>query len=30
MSIDEGLTKAVSVLKPIIMHDPKPGTMSWA
>ena len=30
MSIDEGLTKAVNVLKPIIMHDPKPGTMSWA
>ncbi len=30
MSIDEGLTKAVNVLKPIIMHDPKPGTMAWA
>ena len=30
MSIDEGLTKAVSVLKPIIMRDPKPGSMSWA
>ena len=30
MSIDEGLTKAVNCLKPILMHDPKPGTMSWA
>ena len=30
MSIDEGLDKAVRCLKPIIMHDPKPGTMSWA
>ena len=30
MSIDEGLTKAVEFLKPIIMKDPKPGTMSWA
>jgi len=29
-SIDESLTKAVSVLKPIIMRDPKPGSMSWA
>ena len=30
MSIDEGLAKAVKFLKPIIMADPKPGTMSWA
>ena len=30
MSIDEGLQKAVAFLKPIIMADPKPGTMSWA
>ncbi len=30
MSIDEGLTKAVEVLKQVIMKDPKPGTMSWA
>ncbi len=30
MSIDEGLTKAVAFLKPILMRDPKPGTMSWA
>ncbi len=30
MSIDEGLSKAVDVLKEAIMHDPKPGTMAWA
>ena len=30
MSIDEGLSKAVSFLKDILMHDPKPSTMSWA
>ncbi len=30
MSIDEGLCKAVSFLKPIIINDPKPSTMSWA
>ena len=30
MSIDEGLTKAVGVLKEAIMHDPKPTTMAWA
>lgn len=30
MSIDEGLDKAVSVLKEAIMHDPKPTTMAWA
>ncbi len=30
MSIDEGLTKAVEVLKQVIMKAPKPGTMSWA
>lgn len=30
MSIDEGLTKAVDFLKPIVIHDPKPTTMAWA
>ncbi|MBO4229561.1 MAG: sugar phosphate isomerase/epimerase [Clostridia bacterium] len=30
MSIDEGLTKAVEFLKPILMYDPKPTTMGWA
>ena len=30
MSIDEGLEKAVHFLKPILMRDPKPGTMGWA
>ncbi|MGI6742063.1 MAG: sugar phosphate isomerase/epimerase family protein [Eubacteriales bacterium] len=30
MSIDEGLSKAVGVLKEAIMSDPKPSTMSWA
>lgn len=30
MSVDEGLTKAVNVLKEAIMHDPKPGSMAWA
>ncbi len=30
MSIDEGLRKAVSFLKPLIISEPKPGTMSWA
>ncbi len=30
MSIDEGLKKAVEFLRPLIMKDPKPGTMSWA
>ena len=30
MSIDEGLSKAVECLKTVIMHDAKPGTMSWA
>ncbi len=30
MSIDEGLGKAVAFLKDVIMHDPKPTTMSWA
>jgi sugar phosphate isomerase/epimerase len=30
MSVDEGLRKAVSFLRPLIMNDPKPGTMSWA
>ena len=30
MSVDEGLAKAIDCLKSVIMHDPKPGTMSWA
>ena len=30
MSIDEGLSKALDVLKEAIMHDPKPSTMAWA
>ena len=30
MSIDEGLTKAVTFLKDIIINDPKPTTMAWA
>lgn len=30
MSIDEGLSKAIDCLKPIIMKDPKPGAMRWA
>lgn len=30
MSIDEGLQKAVDFLKPILIQDPKPSTMSWA
>ncbi len=30
MSIDEGLSKAVSFLKDICIYDNKPGTMSWA
>ena len=30
MSIDEGLKKAVSTLKDVIMKDPKPSTMAWA
>ena len=30
MSIDEGLGKAVSTLKEVIMKDPKPSTMAWA
>ena len=30
MSIDEGLTKAVAVLKEAIIRDPKPTTMAWA
>ncbi|MBQ9415635.1 MAG: sugar phosphate isomerase/epimerase [Clostridia bacterium] len=30
MSIDEGLKKAVAFLNPILMRDPKPGTMGWA
>ncbi len=29
MSIDEGLSKAVEFLKPMIIHDPKPTTMAW-
>lgn len=30
MSIDEGLSKAVAFLNPMIMNDPKPGTIGWA
>ena len=30
MSIDEGLRKAVTFLAPIVIEEPKPGTMSWA
>jgi hypothetical protein len=30
MSIDEGLVKAVTFLRGIIINDPKPGSMSWA
>ncbi|MBE6600717.1 MAG: sugar phosphate isomerase/epimerase [Ruminococcaceae bacterium] len=30
MSIDEGLAKAVEFLSPIVIKEPKPGTMSWA
>ncbi len=30
MSIDEGLAKAVEFLKPMIIADPKPGSMAWA
>jgi len=30
MSIDEGLAKAVSFLKDVIIYDKKPSTMSWA
>ncbi len=30
MSIDEGLRKAVAFLQPMIISEPKPGTMSWA
>ncbi len=30
MSIDEGLSKAVEFLRPLIINEPKPGSMSWA
>ena len=30
MSIDEGLCKAVEVMKEVIIKDPKPTTISWA
>ncbi|MBQ2706762.1 MAG: sugar phosphate isomerase/epimerase, partial [Clostridia bacterium] len=30
MSIDEGLAKAVEVLKQVIIKEPKPGSMAWA
>lgn len=30
MSLDEGLKKAVEFLKPLIIDEPKPGTMGWA
>ena len=29
VSVDEGLSKAVSFLKPLIMAEPKLGAMSW-
>ena len=30
MTVDEGLEKAVKFLRPLIINDPKPGTMGWA
>ena len=30
MSIDEGLKKAIDFLRPSVISDPKPATMSWA
>ncbi len=30
MTVDEGLRKAVALLKEAIMREPKPSTMSWA
>lgn len=30
MSIDEGLEKAIKFLRPMVMEDPMPTTMSWA
>ena len=30
MSVEEGLAHAVAFLKESIIHDPKPGSMSWA
>ena len=30
LSIDEGLEKAISFLRPIILSSAKPGTMAWA
>ena len=30
MSIDEGLKKAIDFLRPSVINDPKPTTMSWA
>ena len=30
MSVDEGLKKAVDFLRPLVMNDPKPGSMGWA
>lgn len=30
MSIDEGLKKAIDFLRPSVISDPKPTTMSWA
>lgn len=30
MSVDEGLRKAVSFLKPLVIEEPKPSTISWA
>lgn len=30
MSIDEGLKKAIDFLRPSVINEPKPTTMSWA
>ncbi|MBE6636871.1 MAG: sugar phosphate isomerase/epimerase [Ruminococcaceae bacterium] len=30
MTVDEGLKKAVSFLRGLMINEPKPGTMSWA
>jgi len=30
MTVDEGLEKAVAFLKPLLISQPKPGSISWA
>ena len=30
MTVEEGLSKAVAFLRPLLINDPKPGTMGWA